>query len=441
MKLNLKGRLLNHLPSIRRPLNNDGGFQEFVANYGWVFSNSNKSIGDYSLYKQAERNVYVYRSIQVISDTFLINGFNIINPDETNIIEERVRYLTNVFNNPQGYQSEMTYAMFHKQYINSFELTGDAFIEVDYDKITWDERESKVLTGFQFIPPSLLKWFEDTHQWGYRDKPGIRYEPDELIHIYEPGINIRELKYGVSKLEKVRLPILMLCLGLEHNLNLLENDGIDPKAILSFDKDINDESFVRELSRLQALSDARKKGGTLAVKGASFQSGGMNNQDLDFMSLMELARDMIITAYGVQPSKLTIRETASLGSGTGESQDKDFKDMMNAKARIIEGAFNKVLGHNGFREQFLFNEMDIEDKLKRTQIEQNKLNSGVVTVNEVRKEYGLEPVPWGDLPNTLQNNQLTNPSLANNTNVDDGVLKRYKNNLVQADLLNTWRRP
>lgn len=435
MKLNLKGRLRNHLPSIRRPLNPDNsGFQEFIANYGWIFQNSNKSIGEYDLYKNAERNVYVYRSIQVISDTFLINGFEINNPDESNIVKERVRYLTNVFNNPQGYQSELTYAMFHKQYINSFELTGDAFIEVDYDNVDWSDEEYHVLSGFQFIPPSLLKWYDDTNQWGYRDKPNIRYEPDELVHIYEPGINIRELKYGVSKLDKIRLPLLMLVLGLNHNLELLENDGIDPKAILSFDKDISDESFTKELSRLQVLSDARKKGGTLAVKGASFQSGGMNNQDLDFMSLMELCRDMIITAYGVQPSKLGIRETASLGSGTGESQDKDFKDMMNAKARVIEGAFNKVLGHNGFREQFLFNEMDIEDKLKRTQIEQNKLNNGVVTVNEVRKDYGLEPVPWGDLPNTLQSTMES--SMENPVNND--ILKRYKNNLVQADLLNQW---
>ena len=435
MKLDLKGRLRNHLPSIRRPLNPEvSGFQRFIAGYGWIFQNSNKSLGDYDLYKQAERNVYVYRSIQVISDTFLINGFEINNPDESNIVRERVRYLTNVFNNPQGYQSELTYAMFHKQYINSFELTGDAFIEVDYDNVDWSDEEYRVLSGFQFVPPSLLKWYEDTGQWGYRDKPAIRYEPDELVHIYEPGINIRELKYGVSKLDKIRLPLLMLFLGLNHNLDLLENDGIDPKAILSFDKEISDESFTKELSRLQVLSDARKKGGTLAVKGASFQSGGMNNQDLDFLSLMELCRDMIITAYGVQPSKLGIRETASLGSGTGESQDKDFKDMMNAKARIIEGAFNKILGHNGFREQFLFNEMDIEDKLKRTQIEQNKLNNGVLTVNEVRKEYGLEPVPWGDLPNTLQSTMES--SMENPVNTD--ILKRYKNNLVQADLLNQW---
>lgn len=418
-----------YLPALRNPKRNSQ-FDNFLMNYGWIFQNSNKTAGNYNLYHHAKWNVYIYRCIQVISDTLLINGFSINNLNDDIVDFETSTYLYNVFNNPQGYDSEMTYAMFHKQYINSFELTGDAFIEVDYDNIDWDSEQYKVLSGFQFIPPHLLRWFEDTQQWGFRDRPGVRYEPSELIHIYEPGIDLENMKYGESKLEKVRLPILMLYSGLVHNQRILDNDGIDPKAILSFDPLVSDESFTRELERLAELDEARRKGGTLAVKGATFQNGGVNNNDMDFMSLMELCRDMIITAYGVQPSKIGVRETASLGSGTGESQDKDFKDSMNAKARIIEGAFNKVLGRNGFSEVFQFNEMDIEDKLKRTQIETNKLNSGVVTINEVRTEYGLEPVEWGDVPQSMTNKQSAPQDLE---------FKRYKNNVYKSKVLDEWR--
>jgi len=348
---------------------------------------------------------------------------------------ERTNYLNNLFNNPEGWNSEITYAMFHKQYITSYELTGDAFIEVNYENFDFNDDPYNVINGFQYIPPHLLRWFPDTEQWGYRTKPSIRYEPDELIHIYEPGINLKDIKYGVSKLEKIRLPLLMMFLGLEHNRKILENDGIDPKAILSFDTSVTDESFENELLRLAALTDERRKGGTLAVKGATFQTGGYNNQDMDFLSLMDMCRDMILTAYGVQPGKAGIRETANLGTGSGESQDKDFKDMMNAKAKLIEGAFNKKLGHNGFQELFQFNEMDIEDKLKRTQIEMNKLNSGVVTVNEVRSDYGLEPVPWGNVPNTL-NTDLDSENLVEEDNIS--VFKRFKNNVLQSGLLSEW---
>lgn len=423
------------LPAVTKPEMNSG-YNKFMGSYGWVFLNANKSMGNYDLYYHAENNVFVYRSIQVISDSFLINGFKINNPNDEMVNTERTQYLTNLFNNPSGWLSDITHAMFLKQYVTSFELTGDAFIEVNYDELDWDNHSTSIITGFEVIPPQLLKWFPDTEQWGYRNKPSIRYESDELIHIYEPSLDInRNGKYGVSKLEKIRLPIIMMWLGLDHNRKILENDGLDPRAILSFDKDITDESFEAELERLSLYAEERRKGGTLAVKGANFQSAGVTNEDMDFSTLMTWCRDMILTAYGVQPGKAGIRETANLGSGTGESQDKDFKDMMNAKARLIEDAFNKKLGHNGFQELFQFNEMDIVDKLKRTQIEMNKLNSGIVTVNEVRKDYGLEPVAWGDVPNNISTN-MGSEELLDENNVN--VLKQYKNNVVKSNVLSEW---
>lgn len=435
--MNWRDRFRKYLPFVRRPTYNSN-YNKFMSNYGWVFSNANKSIGEYSLYEQAENNVYVYRSIEVISDSLLINGFKINNPDDSEINFERTKYLTDLFNNPMGYNSPMTYALFHKQYIKSYELTGDAFIEVNYEEFPWDNTDFyKVLNGFQFIPPEMIKWYEDTEQWGYRTKPSIRYEPDELIHIYEPDISLKSGHYGVSKLEKIKQPILMMWLGMTHNQELLENDGIDPRAVLSFDKDVTDESFEKELDRLQEYAQQRKRGGTLAVKGATFQSSGITNNDMDFLSLMNMCRDMILSAYGVQPGKAGIRETANIGTGTGESQDKDFKDMMSAKAKIIEGAFNKVLGHNGFEEVFQFNEMDIEDKLKRSQIEKIKLDSGILTVNEVRQEYGLEPVAWGDIPNGMQKNLVLN-DLDELPKDSENTVKRFKNNIVKAGMLSEW---
>ena len=422
------------LPAVTKPTLNSN-YSKFMGSYGWVFQSANRSAGDYDLYYHAENNVFVYRSIQVISDSFLINGFSINNPNEEMVNFERTHYLTQLFNNPSGWVSDITHAMFLKQYVTSFELTGDAFIEVNYEELDFNNVEASIINGFEVIPPQLLRWFPDTEQWGYRSKPSIRYEDDELIHIYEPSLDItKHGKYGVSKLEKIRLPIIMMWLGLDHNRKILENDGLDPRAILSFDKDITDESFEAELERLALYAEERKKGGTLAVKGATFQSSE-SAEDMDFLSLMTWCRDMILTAYGVQPGKAGIRETANLGTGTGESQDKDFKDMMNAKARLIEDAFNKKLGHNGFQELFQFNEIDIVDKLKRTQIEMNKLNSGVVTVNEVRRDYGLEPVPWGDVPNNISTN-LNNEELLDENNVE--MLKRYKNNVVKSNVLSEW---
>ena len=426
--------LRGYLPFVRRPKYNSK-FGTFQKQYKWLYSTANKSLGDYTLFDNAEENVYVYRSIEAISDTLLINGYSINDLENQNVNFERKKYLENLFENPEGYSSDITYAMFHKQYIRSFELTGDAFIEVDYEEFTWDDTDFyKVVNGFQFIPPDILKWYPDTEQWGFRLNPDRRYENDELIHIYEPSTHFKDLKYGVSKLEKIRLPLLMMWLGLNHNLDLLDNDGIDPNAVLSFDKDVPNEDFYNELERLNELQAERRKGGTLAVKGASFQTSGVSNNDMDFISLMNLSRDMILTAYGMQPGKAGIRETANLGSGSGESQDKDFKDMIKAKSTLIEGAFNKVLGRNGFSEVFQFNEMDIEDKLKRSQIEKIKLDAGVLTINEVRSGYGEEPVEWGDIPLVLQQQGQGNPE----ETMGADMMKRYNNAIYKSGILSNY---
>lgn len=422
------------LKPLRTPRDNST-FNSFMTGYGWVFTNSDKTTGDYSLYRLATQNVYITRCIEIISEGLLTNGFSINNPDEEEPDQFEKKYLENVFESPGGLGSAMTYAMFHHQYITAYKLTGDAFIEVNYDE------DINTLDGFTFVPGELLRWFNDTEQWGFRDRPSLRYENDELIHIYKPGIDIKHLHYGESVLEQLRHPIRMLYYGLDYNEKLLENDGLDPHAILSFDKDMDDFSFNAELDRLNEAKKHRKKGGTLAIKGGIFQSNAKSNTDMDFLNLMHMARDMIITRYGLQPAKLGIIETANLGSGSGESQDKMFKDTLSANATIIEGAFNKVLGRNGFNELFQFEPLDIENKLTRAQIEQIQVNSNVKTVNEIRSEYGLTPVEWGDVP---ANNRSANPMMGNDpyaSFLNTKSLSHYKNKILKADLMQEWRRP
>ena len=399
-RMNIKSKFRNAvMPVLRRPYE-DSLFQEYVRQYGFLFNVANKTAGEFAFYKKAQQNPYVYSCVNAISDTFLINGFKINNPDEFTVNVNNIRYLTNLFNHPEGNESALTFPVFIKQIVNSQELIGDTFIEVNYEEFDYDHNDYHIMNGLQYVPASLLRWFDDTGQYGFRNKPNIRYEPEELIHIYEPSIDFKESKFGVSKLETIQKPLLMMWLGLDYNQKLMENAGIDPTAILSFDKDLDDDRFNKELLRLQAMiqSQVREKGGMLAVKGASYQSAKVNNKDMDYVNLMNLCRDMIISLFRVPPAMIGVIETANLGSGNGEAQKEQFKNVMNAKAKFYEAAFNKALGRNGFDELFEFNEMDIEDELKRANIESSQIRDGFRTVNEIRKTYGWDPVDWGNEP-------------------------------------------
>lgn len=400
LRMNIKGMFKHEKPNnpvLRKPYMNSL-YQQYIQQYSFMFNIINKNAGQYGFFKEATNNPYVYSCVNAISDTFLINGFKINNPDEFHVNLQNVRYLNNLFNQPESNESSITFPIFLKQIVNSQELIGDTFIEVNYEEFSYNDNNYNIINGLQYVPASLLRWFDDTEQYGFRNKPNIRYEPDELIHIYEPELELRDSKFGVSKLEKIQKPLIMMWLGLDYNKKIMENEGIDPTAILSFPETMDDDQFNTELLRLQAMIAVQKQGGMLAVKGATYQSANLNNKDMDYVNTMNMCRDMIVSLYRVPPAMIGIIETANLGSGNGEAQKEQFKNVMNAKAKFYEAGFNKVLGRNGFQEVFQFNEMDIEDELKRANIESSQVRDGIRTVNEIRKSYGWDPVDWGNEP-------------------------------------------
>ena len=96
IKGGINNRLRNYYPAVSNPKLNSS-YYNFLSSNGWIFQSANRTLGDYKLYTHAENNVYVYRSIQVISDTLLINGFSINNPDDMKVNFERTNYLNNLF--------------------------------------------------------------------------------------------------------------------------------------------------------------------------------------------------------------------------------------------------------------------------------------------------------------------------------------------------------
>ena len=436
----LKNTITSYLPGNRNP-DWQSLYQSFLSQYGWASRASNKPAGDFYVYYEALNNVFVHRCIQVEIDTLLGTGFKINKLNDETVNIARRNYLMNVFNNPEGWRSEITYAMFHSQYIRSFEGTGDAFIEANHEELFNGEN---VLTGFRHVPAELLTYYVDTEQWGYRSNPDLRYEPSELIHIHEPNITLKGSKWGMCKIDKIGLAISLMFLGMKHNKNIMDNDGLDPHAIISYPMDMDDNAFMKEMTRLSLSAKEKRNGGTLALKGGTFTTPGNIAKDMDWDKLLKNCRDMIITAFGVPPAMVGIIETGNLGSGSGDSQKRTYKDTLSGRASIIEGAFNKALGHNGFEEVFQFNELDTEDKKNRAEIENIRLMNGSLSINEVRSTYGEEPVAWGNVPMNYSNYGVTpnvmNPTMVQplgTTDIDKALatVQAYKSQLYQSDLI------
>lgn len=426
---------INRLPGIRQP-KRDSLLESYINEYHWAFEKTNKDIGDIQAYYNALNNPIVARCNQVYVDESLANGFSINNPNEIENDNTNIHYLTQLFQNPLGLYNPYTFSMLNSQIWTSWNITGDCFIEVNQDKVF-----DNVLAGFHFVPTEMIGYDNETDQWGLRNT-GYRYEDGELIHIYTPSIKKRNYMWGTSIIDTIGLSVALDFLGMKHNKDLLNNDGLDPRGVLSFDKDLSRERVNNEIRRLQKEG---KHKGTLTLQGATYNTMSTSNRDMDFISLMNYARDRIITAFGVQPSKIGVRETASLGSGTGESQDKDFQKTLNGRYKIIEEQFNKVLGRHGFTEVFEYNREDIENKKNRADIENIRLSNGSITINEVRAGYGEEPVEWGNEPyhntgNNLGLDNLLNNNLSKPQSLQKSIenVRKYKNKIYQSNLIHEW---
>lgn len=381
-------KTVKNLPSRLRPMDNSLYYQ-FMNDFGWSFTQANKHIGDLDTYYNAYNNVYVKSCIKAYSKYSLINGFSITNKNSTEIDPITTNYLNQLFKDPSGKNNPDTFAVLNNQIWTSWKLTGDCFIEVNYDP-----NYGNIPVGFKHIPTELILWDRETRQWGIRNTDK-RFENDEIIHIYDPSIRVKNYLWGISEIDSIGLSIALEFQGMKHNREIFENNGLDPRGIVSFDENISNTSIELNHRRLKEEKD---KKGLLFLKGATYQSTSNSNKDLDFHNLMLYARDRILVGFQVPPAIVGIIETAHLGSGTNEGQEKSFQKTLSGECKTVENAFNKVLGRSGFEEIFEYNSMDLENKLVRAQIEDLQVKNGTRFINEVRAGYSLEPVAWGNTP-------------------------------------------
>ena len=373
----------NKLPILRKPTVNSR-YDDLLRDYSWILTSRNKSSGvGWRTYYQAGRNVWLRSCINVYINEVRNLGFEIKSPDETHQNVRRVRYLTDLFNNPMGKYSQDTYATYQSAMWHSLLLLGDAFSEVIYDS-----EYTNVPIGFKHIPTELMFYYEDTDQWGFINN-GHRFESDELIHIKEPSI--RGGVWGESPVDVLARDLTLEILGRKFTKEILERKGLDPSGVIEYSTDLNDAEYNNEIARLQAMANSNRRG-TMVLRGAKFNKVGITQEDMEYSKLMSDIRDRILAVMGVPPAKVSIIETSSIDLGSGQTQDKQFKKTFNGKAKLFEDSFNKVLGRSAFREFFKYNELDIEDKLVKAQIDDIKLGNGTTTINEVRASYGLPPL-------------------------------------------------
>lgn len=376
----------NKIPSIRTTRNTQ--YTQYLQN---KHTYTNETTPTQIRY-EAFNNKDVRRCCEVYKNTALGCGYTI--DTETSEADNRITtpYLQRIFENPEGIDGNLTWSGVNSLIWDSLLVLGEVFFEISTDK------QYDVFNGFKYIHNDKIKWSNDNDCYQLLENPEVLFEEDDLIHIYRPNPRFKEQHHGVSLVDSCAEYIALQMNAIRYNNNILTNNGLSPDTILSYDSDVSDSNFNAEVERLQLMKDeADKTGGMLVTRGATFQTASNTNKDMNYLELMKYCRDNIIQNFGVPPQVFGIVETANLGSGSGDSQKKDWKTTFEGESRFVEDGFNNTLRKQGFTERFHYGLIDSEDELYNANINSIYLQNGVYTVNEVRNSLGLDKLSnsWG----------------------------------------------
>jgi HK97 family phage portal protein len=247
------------------------------------------------------------------------------------------------------------------------------------------------------LPQNNMRWFYQT------DKEQIPILSDELIHFkdWNPWNPVR----GVNPLAALTMELEQDFFANRANSQLLKNNAV-PMGILKTEQVIRPEEADQLERRWEHKYGALKAGRKIAVlgKGTEFKPISFSP---DVVRLFELKRwnlYTILAKYGIPPRVANVNDKTSTLSGkdTSEQHAAFWKytliPTLHQFESILEAQF---FVRFKLREAGKFDLSDIPE-LQKSEDEQSsrdiaEINAGLKTINDVLRERGKEPKPWGDL--------------------------------------------
>ena len=241
------------------------------------------------------------------------------------------------------------------------------------------------------------RWF---YQCGHEQIPILS---DELIHFrdWNPWNPLR----GVNPLVSLTLELEQDFYANKANSTLLKNNAI-PQGLLKTEQTLRPEEADAIERRWENKYGQVKAGRKIAVlgKGTSFEALSFNP---DVVKLFELKRWNLYTVlakYGIPPrvANISDRSTALSGKDTKEQHSAFWQYTLIPTLRQFEQILeSQFFMRFGLKETGRFDLWDIPELQENEEAQSKRdiaeIRAGLKTINDVLKERGKEPKPWGDI--------------------------------------------
>lgn len=181
-----------------------------------------------------------------------------------------------------------------------------------------------------------------------------------------------------------------------NNKSILK-EGVRPSGVLVIDKefDLTDDQYHRMKAQVRAKAGSENAGDVLILEGGKdFKQLSMSNKDMEFVELIKFVKEQVYVTQGIP---LPMISGASMTMNNFEESkymmydlsvkpfcDKLFQDLNNLLMRRFD---------DSGRYELCYNPDTIEaTQIKKTESNERKIGSGVITINEGRDLYGYEPL-------------------------------------------------
>ena len=164
----------------------------------------------------------------------------------------------------------------------------------------------------------------------------------------------------------------------------------------------------------------------------NFEKLAVETKEASFRLFRLDNRDEIVTAHGMDPYRIGIAATGSLGGNTAIESKKNYKSTtVHPKQRTWESRINLFIIQRGFEIydwEFSFVEIDTEDKVQEVTIGAQLFNMAVLTPNDLIRRFGDD---WGIKP-------VDHPAMdghyinGNRIDVDENTIQQQQDAANQA---------
>lgn len=212
--------------------------------------------------------------------------------------------------------------------------------------------------------------------------------------------------YGKAPVETLLQVLQSLLYSIEYNLDYFEDNNV-PKGFISMPGADEPEmdAFRTKWNDLQLKTnqDGLLKKNFHRVpmtnaENANFVRIQFSSAELQLLEEQSWFSKLVWSTYGVNPSELGFTENSNLATEINQSKVFKRKAILPLLRMLEYKINNDILSEWDFgsKFKFKFNTFDIDDEQKKWDLYKTQLETGARSINEIRKQEGLEEIDEGD---------------------------------------------